>query len=187
MDSRLKPSVRMPQSEMPTIGQEAAAPRTNRGLVTAVIVLAVAVLVLAAWIVVERSGTNGEVSEAAAPIAPPKSSERSKVESMFAALDAGDLVAASRYYAKDAVLTTPGGHVVGRDAITQYYVKGAVGNQWSVEVVGPTIGFDEEVAAFVRTEDKWGASDLSLHTFVFRGQKILDHKAKASHLKCWCW
>jgi hypothetical protein len=145
---------------------------------------------LGALVVVDRWGTSGEENEAATPSPRAASSGRvASVVDMIAALDAGDLVAASRYYAKDAVLTYPGGHVMGRDAITQFNIKTIVGNERRLQVIEPAIGYYtgyyEEVAAFIRTEGSLGESSVSLHTFMFRGRKILDHKVEASQLQCW--
>jgi hypothetical protein len=54
-----------------------------------------------------------------------------------------------------------------------------------VDDLGSVACFDEEVAAFIRTEGSLGESSVSLHTFMFRGRKILDHKVEASQLQCW--
>lgn len=191
MDSRSKPDLGVPQGEMPTIRlKDQRVRRANRGLVLAVVALAAAAVVLAAWIFVDRSGTSGAPSEAAPPSrsaapATAPSDRAARIEGMISALNAGDLFTVSRSYAKDAVLTYLGGHVVGRDAITQYNVKAILGNDMTLELVDPTIGYDDQVATFIRAEDPSGVSVVSLHTFLFRGQKILDHKAGAAWLQCW--
>jgi len=144
MDSKPKTDVGIPGVEMPEIRfDDGKLRRTNRWLVGAVVVLAVALVAVGTWAIVHRSG---EGQTAAGPTADPRTEV---IDAVSAAWNGADSSAMEDLYAENAVLTTKGGVYEGRDTIIGLKESAAL----QLTRVSGVIGQRKYVAAVMRLEN----------------------------------
>jgi hypothetical protein len=137
MDSKPKTPVGIPQAEMPPIHfDEGRVRRTNRWLVGAVVVLAVAVVALGVALIVQSD------EEAPAPPEPLGLASTEVVQALdaqMAALNAGDREALAGSVADDAVVTdtVAGMEFEGVDEIVDFYIEPP--GTWNLERVSEVV------------------------------------------------